>query len=91
MRFEVGELAKFVVARTVAGHQYLGSVAEVTHLNPREGERDPRGNRTWAETADYGVLFPGAEFAFSVMDYQLQKLNPPDEPVEMTHHEEVEA
>lgn len=72
MRFEVGEMARFVVARTTFGAARIGSLIEVV-------------------CADYGVRFLGEEHPLTCMDYQLQKLNPPEEPIEMTQSEECEA
>lgn len=89
MRFEVGEMARFVVARTTFGAARIGSLIEVVCASPRAGA--PAGDRVWCESADYGVRFLGEEHPLTCMDYQLQKLNPPEEPIEMTQAEECEA
>lgn len=78
MRFEVGEMARFVVARYPEGLPYVGQVLEIIEIDPSACDspyytRAADGDKGWCA------------------DFQLQKLSPPDEPVEMTRHEECEA
>lgn len=78
MRFEVGEMARFVVARYVRALPYVGAVVTVISTDP-----DDNAN-------PYEVVDAAGEDWWCA-DYQLQKLNPPEEPLEMTQAEECEA
>jgi len=89
MRFQLGELAKFVVARNSRGLEFVGQQCIVTELGPIV-EGTVTNGRPNGGDGDYVVRFATGPDAI-VRDFQLQKLNPPEEPVEMTHHEEVEA
>lgn len=92
MRFAQGELARFVVARTSSGMELLGDIVEIKVVGPLhvgdhfvvfgigyESKHD----------GDYIISPAGGRWDFGMaMDWQLQKLDPKDEPASLTHREE---
>lgn len=85
MRFVIGEMAKFVVASVPRGIPKLGVIVEIVAVGPwMAGEwiSIPHGEtKSTPRAADYLCMFPGDEFPAVVSDWQLQKLNPPEEPL----------
>lgn len=81
MRFQVGEMAKFVVARVPKSLPLVGRVCEIKAVGI---EKTPDGY-----PYEHIVTFGDSPKTYGVLDWQLQKLNPPEEPVEMIRHREA--
>lgn len=93
MRFSAGELARFVVPRTSDGAQILGEIVEVKFVGPlKPGDTFYVDGVAFQSryACDY-MISPRGEFGGgAAMDWQLQKIDPKDEPVALTRHEEEE-
>lgn len=86
MRFEVGELAKVVVSTNPAAVGMVVSILAVGPFKQYDMIRIPHRLLMIANDADYAVdTALGAKLAF---DYQLAKLNDPDEPLSAVKAEE---
>lgn len=89
MRFEQGELARFVVAATQSGLRYANTVVEVLFVG-RFQVGEIIGGKRVPYPADYGIRFhDGVEGL--VDDYQLQKIDPEEEPKSLTRSKEETA
>ena len=80
MRFQVGEMAKFTVATVPEWFPRIGTecvVVKAGAIQARDGS-----------TRDYVIRFADGA-APAAFDWQLQKLSPPDEPIEMIRHLET--
>lgn len=92
MRFQVGESVKLVVSRDETGLKLVGQQGVVIAVGPYpEGDSVPHPWRKdlrvrFGRDADYLVRFPGQPNPAGPADWQLQKLNPPEEPVAMVRH-----
>lgn len=75
LRFKLGDLAVFAVARTVRGIPYVG--LECIVILAGEAPDDEGGLQ------DYWVRYEDTTEA-SVADWQLRKINPPAEPASLT-------
>lgn len=80
LRFKVGDLAVYVVPWHLLCQPYVGQPCEVV----RAGGVSVIEGRI----ADYELRFSDGAW-LSAFDWQLRKLDPPAEPVEMTRVEEV--
>lgn len=92
-RFAAGEIAVFMVASHPDGIPGIGEKVEVQVVGPiHAGDVLKFGiiEGTAMGDADYLVRWPDGDFGL-VRDWQLRKLNPPDEPASITYREEVEA
>lgn len=95
MRFKVGEMAKMVVARDSLQQAYVQQECVVERIGPfpvgtfMRHPSNPLAYGTTLLACDYIVLFAD-KAAGLVMDWQLQKLNPPDEPEAMRRDETIE-
>jgi hypothetical protein len=86
MRFQVGELARIVVEAEFP--EVVGKTVEILEA----GEIRTDSGRVF----DYETSCPDGQTLnedelWVAMDWQLQKINPPDEPISLTRSEEVEA
>jgi len=79
-RFKVGELARFVVPIWPGQISHVGEVVEIIQLDPPPGMHGKR---------DY--LCRWHEKEGQLLDYQLAKLDPPEETDSLTRREECEA
>ena len=80
LRFKVGELALFAVARTGDGQHWVGEVVQVIAVGAL--------TRSLA-IVDYGVESPDGETG-GCYDWQLRKLDPPAEPLSLTRQQPEE-
>jgi hypothetical protein len=87
-RFKVGDLARYVVARSEPMTRFVGEIVEVVAVNVREGD-ELLGGSVHAN-ADYAFLGPGGERGLA-MDYQLAPIDPPPEPLDLRRVEECEV
>jgi hypothetical protein len=84
MRFKVGDIVKLVVARTTRSLPFLNEEFEIVQVGPfQKGELYFwYGDYTMSPSvanADYALLVSGNRLML-VMDWQLAKLNPDEEP-----------
>lgn len=91
MRFKVGDLAIFAVASDPSGISGIGQTIEIKEVGPfHQGERFRSLDKTVGHDCDYLIQCPDKNIGI-VWDWQLRKINPPEEPRTMTHHEETTA
>lgn len=89
MRFQVGEIAILALVISHRYMQYRNQECEVIEVGPFPiGTPTQTGPTTFV--ADYHVQFADG-LSILVRDWQLRKINPPEEPASMTHHEETTA
>lgn len=81
MRFKQGELVLFVIATTPAGVPFVGEVVEISKVGPCDAYS--YGDPAKRVRVDYTVTVPGGTL-LGAMDYQLRKLDPPNEPASLT-------
>lgn len=90
MRFQIGEMAIFAVARTPRALPYVYSQCEVIEAgNFSPGHKWPDG-AVGMLGGEYRVRFADKSSA-TVMDWQLRKINPPEEPKTLTRQKETTA
>ena len=89
LRFKVGELARIVVAMDPTNH---GKVVEINAVGPfKAGHRLAWQGNYRIALVDCDYFIAGEAGEWIALDWHLQKLNPPDEPVDMTTAEVVAA
>lgn len=89
MRFQIGEMAIFAVVVNPRYMQYRNQQCEVLEVGPFPIGTPTQTGPTTA-VSDYHVQFADG-MGILVLDWQLRKINPPEEPASMTHHEETTA
>jgi hypothetical protein len=94
LRFEVGEVAIFQVARLPAGIHLVGTQCTILAIGPfKKGQVFQLPNGSYGHYAsdegEYLVEFANAKPG-TTMDWQLRKLNPPEEPIAMQHRKDSE-
>jgi len=91
LRFQAGETALFVVAADPSGLPGVGARVDVLLVGPiRAGTVLRYGDVIGVAEADadYLIAWPDGDFGL-VRDWQLRKLNPPEEPKTMTRQREM--
>lgn len=95
MRFRVGEIAIFKVARFPVAIPMVGTQVEILMVGPfKEGisyEWFNGKNITTPRIGDYVIGCPWNNNGALVMDWQLAKLNPPEEPLYLSKMKEEEV
>lgn len=87
MRFRAGDLVKLVVARNELGISNIGKIAEVIFVGPVGAMgRWPDGLISGSGD-DYSIDYGDGE-SIGVRDWQLQPINPPEEPKSLTREKE---
>lgn len=90
MRFQIGEMAIFAVARMARSVPYVNRQCEVMERGDfPPGYEWPNGNRVMLG-GNYRIRFADRTLG-TVMDYQLRKINPPEEPASLTRHKETQT
>lgn len=89
LRFKAGDLAILVLTRD-GGHRYIGETFTIERVGPfKKGY--PLGDGMCARLdCDYRIRHADG-ITGAVKDWQLLKLDPPDEPASLTHNEECEV
>jgi len=94
MRFQVGEMAIYAVASCHDMSQYVGQQCTVGSIGPyKPGDFVPHpiygrpGKVVYG--GDYIVTFADGQ-GTCPKDWQLRKINPPEEPEAMTHHNHID-
>ena len=90
LRFKVGEMAIFAVARKKSGEKYAGSLVTIEYVGPfSAGFQIPTYNPL-PEPKDYLISAPDGAMG-GAMDWQLVKLGDPDQQIEQEEECEVTA
>lgn len=96
MRFKIGEMAIYAVAINPELMKYKNQQCTVVAIGPYSaGQVVPHPTKP-GQTAkvvhggDYIVTFADGQ-GVSPHDWQLRKINPPEEPESLKHHEEATA
>ncbi|MGB3749414.1 MAG: hypothetical protein WA961_14540 [Rhodanobacter sp.] len=95
LRFKVGDLAIFAIARDISSQNRTGQQCEVYDIGPfQAGERlahpTMQGYTNVLADADYVVVFADG-LAGAPKDYQLRKIDPPIEPIILTRAAKSDA
>lgn len=87
MRFQVGEMAILAVVISPRYMPYRNQQCEVIEVGPFPiGTPTQTGSTT--TVSDYHVQFADG-MSILVRDWQLRKINPPEEPASLTRHKET--
>jgi hypothetical protein len=93
MRFQQGEIAIFAVARVAHAIPHTGKEVTVAVVGPFApgAVADWKGRRLrTSRPADYLIVHQDGHPGL-VMDWQLRKINPPEEPASFTRRKEMTA
>jgi hypothetical protein len=95
LRFKVGELAIFAIARDISSQDHMGQQCEIYYIGPfQAGERlahpTMQGYTNVLADADYVVVFADG-LAGAPKDYQLRKIDPPTEPAGLRRTDKIEV
>jgi hypothetical protein len=87
MRFQVGEMAIYAVPCSAETMRIVGEQVEIMAVGIRAGQF--YFGRPAGQDGDYIIRFSNGDGNLC-MDFQLRKINPPDEPNDMRRDEEIE-
>lgn len=93
LRFQQGELAIFAVAMSHEGISKIGQQIEVTAAGPFKAGEWVSGKTQTAMCSldcDYLIYFPADGRETMALDFQLRKINPPEEPETMKRTSDLE-
>lgn len=95
MRFKVGEIAIYAVARDANGIPRIGqqcTVHEIGTYKKGQTVKHPvtGGTSTVSKDGDYMVVYRDGKWGIP-MDWQLRKINPPEEPKSIRRTEETKV
>ena len=90
LRFNVGELAIFVLARKQSGKRYVGQVVEIHSIGPFKAGYETHWVPRLMSDADYLVKAADGRGG-AAKDWQLVKLGDPDQQVTRQAEEEIAA
>lgn len=93
LRFQQGEIAIFAVSMTPEGAHHVGHEVEITAVGPFHQGQVIRGKTKTAATGtscDYLMQMSLDGTECMALDWQLRKINPPEEPVSLRRTSDIE-
>ena len=89
LRFKVGDLAWYMVARARSGFPYMGTIVQIESVGPFARGQLWKGSKfKW--NSDY-IVMTHDDALGEVSDFQLRKIDPPAEPASLTRETDVEV